>query len=105
MQFVGKPKKNKQLAERDAAIEALAWLTHTSDNNRDKKYNSTPDGTDKMLNSSGKVEDQNGSLVEWGVVDGRSRLDCILAAGGTIHESVKFCKRLMDLSRPICLNI
>ncbi|KAJ7982481.1 putative ATP-dependent RNA helicase [Quillaja saponaria] len=32
MQFVGKPKKNKQLAERDAAVEALAWLTHTSDN-------------------------------------------------------------------------
>ncbi|XP_074568055.1 DExH-box ATP-dependent RNA helicase DExH3-like [Curcuma longa] len=31
MQFVGKPKKSKQFAERDAAIEALAWLTHTSD--------------------------------------------------------------------------
>ncbi|KAF9599180.1 hypothetical protein IFM89_035639 [Coptis chinensis] len=36
MQFVGKPKKNKQLAERDAAVEALAWLTHTSDTNRAK---------------------------------------------------------------------
>ncbi|CAN6303549.1 unnamed protein product [Urochloa humidicola] len=30
MQFVGKPKRNKQLAERDAAIEALGWLTQTS---------------------------------------------------------------------------
>lgn len=28
MQFVGKPKKNNQLAERDAAVEALAWMTH-----------------------------------------------------------------------------
>jgi hypothetical protein len=27
MQFVGKPKRNKQLVERDAAIEALGWLT------------------------------------------------------------------------------
>lgn len=50
MQFVGKPKKNKQLAEKDAAIEALAWLTHTSDNNDD----STPDVTNNMLKLLGK---------------------------------------------------
>ncbi|KAG6630812.1 hypothetical protein I3843_13G038200 [Carya illinoinensis] len=54
MQFVGKPKKNKQLAERDAAIEALAWLTHTSDNSRDEDDNSTPDVTDNMLKLLGK---------------------------------------------------
>lgn len=50
MQFVGKPKKNKQLAERDAAIEALGWLTHTSDNNhQDGDDDSPPDITDNML--------------------------------------------------------
>ncbi|KAK3017016.1 hypothetical protein RJ639_006877 [Escallonia herrerae] len=49
MQFVGKPKKNKQLAERDAAIEALAWLTQTSDNSREEADNSPPDVTDNML--------------------------------------------------------
>ncbi|KAB1225479.1 ATP-dependent RNA helicase DHX36 [Morella rubra] len=49
MQFVGKPKKNKQLAERDAAIEALAWLTHTSDNRRDEDDDSPLDVTDNML--------------------------------------------------------
>jgi ATP-dependent RNA helicase DHX36 len=54
MQFVGKPKKNKQLAERDAAIEALAWLTHTSDNRRDEDDNSLPDVTDNMLKLLGK---------------------------------------------------
>ncbi|ONI21426.1 hypothetical protein PRUPE_2G065300 [Prunus persica] len=54
MQFVGKPKKNKQLAERDAAIEALAWLTHTSDNSRDEENNSPPDVTDNMLKLLGK---------------------------------------------------
>ncbi|XP_043700899.1 DExH-box ATP-dependent RNA helicase DExH3 [Telopea speciosissima] len=55
MQFVGKPKRNKQLAERDAAIEALAWLTHTSDNNnRDEDDNSPPDITDNMLKLLGK---------------------------------------------------
>lgn len=54
MQFVGKPKKNKQLAERDAAIEALAWLTHTSDNRRDEDDNSPPDVTDNMLKLLGK---------------------------------------------------
>lgn len=53
MQFVGKPKKNKQLAERDAAIEALAWLTHT-DKNRDDNEDSTPDVTDNMLKLLGK---------------------------------------------------
>ncbi|KAK9156986.1 hypothetical protein Scep_003560 [Stephania cephalantha] len=53
MQFVGKPKKNKQLAERDAAIEALAWLTHTADN-RDGDDESTPDVTDNMLKLLGK---------------------------------------------------
>lgn len=30
-QFTGKPKKSKQLAERDAALEALGWLTQTYD--------------------------------------------------------------------------
>lgn len=54
MQFVGKPKKNKQLAERDAAIEALAWLTHTSDNSRDGDDNSPLDVTDNMLKLLGK---------------------------------------------------
>ncbi|GLT50029.1 hypothetical protein SLA2020_235410 [Shorea laevis] len=54
MQFVGKPKKNKQLAERDAAIEALAWLTHTSDKNQDENDNSPPDVTDNMLKLLGK---------------------------------------------------
>ncbi|KAK4835237.1 hypothetical protein QYF36_007185 [Acer negundo] len=55
MQFVGKPKKNKQLAERDAAIEALAWLTHTSsNNNQDEDDNSPPDVTDNMLKLLGK---------------------------------------------------
>ncbi|GKU91472.1 hypothetical protein SLEP1_g5339 [Rubroshorea leprosula] len=54
MQFVGKPKKNKQLAERDAAIEALAWLTHTSDKNQDEDDNSPPDVTDNMLKLLGK---------------------------------------------------
>ncbi|ONM09234.1 DEA(D/H)-box RNA helicase family protein [Zea mays] len=51
MQFVGKPKRNKQLAERDAAIEALGWLTQTSgvkapDENDD---DSPLDLTDSML--------------------------------------------------------
>ncbi|KAI3695788.1 hypothetical protein L1987_78789 [Smallanthus sonchifolius] len=50
MQFVGKPKRNKQLAERDAAVEALAWLTHTSGSNRQEDdNNSPPDLTDNML--------------------------------------------------------
>lgn len=50
MQFVGKPKKNKQLAERDAAIEALAWLTHTSDNSHQNEDDDSPlDITDNML--------------------------------------------------------
>ncbi|KAL8162058.1 hypothetical protein V2J09_013547 [Rumex salicifolius] len=49
MQFVGKPKRNKQIAERDAAIEALAWLTHTSDDNQDHDNTTTPDVTDNML--------------------------------------------------------
>ncbi|XP_031381610.1 DExH-box ATP-dependent RNA helicase DExH3 isoform X1 [Punica granatum] len=56
MQFVGKPKKNKQLAERDAAIEALAWLTHTSDNSnaQDEDHDSRLDVTDNMLKLLGK---------------------------------------------------
>ncbi|GMN59197.1 hypothetical protein TIFTF001_028289 [Ficus carica] len=54
MQFVGKPKRNKQLAERDAAIEALAWLTHTSNNSRDEDDKSPPDVTDNMLKLLGK---------------------------------------------------
>ncbi|KAJ1696861.1 hypothetical protein LUZ63_005373 [Rhynchospora breviuscula] len=53
MQFVGKPKKNKQLAERDAAIEALGWLTQTSGddkNNRDGYDDDSPiDLTENML--------------------------------------------------------
>lgn len=53
MQFVGKPKKNKQLAERDAAIEALAWLTQTSDK-PDEDDNSPLDVTDNMLKLLGK---------------------------------------------------
>lgn len=56
MQFVGKPKKNKQLAERDAAIEALAWLTHTSDNNRNGGDDSPPDITDNMSKLLGKCK-------------------------------------------------
>lgn len=59
MQFVGKPKKNKQLAERDAAIEALGWLTHTScinppdmDNIDDE--NAPLDITENMLKLLGK---------------------------------------------------
>ncbi|CAH9086962.1 unnamed protein product [Cuscuta europaea] len=48
MQFVGKPKRNKVLAEKDAAIEALAWLTHTNDKNVEDN-NSPPDVTDNML--------------------------------------------------------
>nr|GEU87293.1 DExH-box ATP-dependent RNA helicase DExH3 isoform X1 [Tanacetum cinerariifolium] len=48
MQFVGKPKRNKQLAERDAAVEALAWLTHTSGSK--KEDDTSPlDLTDNML--------------------------------------------------------
>ncbi|KAA0034620.1 DExH-box ATP-dependent RNA helicase DExH3 [Cucumis melo var. makuwa] len=54
MQFVGKPKKNKQLAERDAAIEALAWLTQTSDNNANSDDDSPIDVTDNMLKLLGK---------------------------------------------------
>lgn len=57
MQFVGKPKKNKQLAERDAAVEALAWLTHTSSHNNqddDHHHDSPPDVTDNMLKLLGK---------------------------------------------------
>ncbi|XP_050204550.1 DExH-box ATP-dependent RNA helicase DExH3 [Mercurialis annua] len=50
MQFVGKPKRNKQLAERDAAIEALAWLTHTND----RDDTSHPDVTENMLKLLGK---------------------------------------------------
>ncbi|KAJ0981718.1 hypothetical protein J5N97_009973 [Dioscorea zingiberensis] len=50
MQFVGKPKKNKQLMERDAAIEALAWLTHTSDTSHQDDDDDSPiDITDNML--------------------------------------------------------
>ncbi|XP_078430848.1 DEA(D/H)-box RNA helicase family protein isoform X2 [Wolffia australiana] len=55
MQFVGKPKKNKQLAERDAAIEALAWLTQTKSKGEGISVNdyeddgSIPDVTDNML--------------------------------------------------------
>ncbi|KAI3506324.1 hypothetical protein L1887_28681 [Cichorium endivia] len=52
MQFVGKPKRNKQLAERDAAVEALGWLTHTSGLKKDEDGgdDSSPlDLTDNML--------------------------------------------------------
>lgn len=54
MQFVGKPRKNKQLAEREAAIEALAWLTHTSDETRDEDDKSPLDVTDNMLKLLGR---------------------------------------------------
>lgn len=54
MQFVGKPQRNKQLAERDAAIEALAWLTHTSDNYQNPNDDDSPDVTDNMLKLLGK---------------------------------------------------
>ncbi|KAI4332828.1 hypothetical protein L6164_017705 [Bauhinia variegata] len=60
MQFVGKPKRNKQLAERDAAIEALAWLTHTSDNYRGHDDASQPDVTDNMLKLLGKRRKSKG---------------------------------------------
>jgi ATP-dependent RNA helicase DHX36 len=51
MQFVGKPKRNKQLAERDAAIEALGWLTQTSGvKPQDENDDDSPlDLTDSML--------------------------------------------------------
>lgn len=51
MQFVGKPKRNKQLAERDAAIEALGWLTQTSGvKAQDENDDDSPlDLTDSML--------------------------------------------------------
>uniref|UniRef100_A0A0A9GKE0 DRBM domain-containing protein n=1 Tax=Arundo donax TaxID=35708 RepID=A0A0A9GKE0_ARUDO len=51
MQFVGKPKRNKQLAERDAAIEALGWLTQTSGvKPQDENDDDSPlDLTDNML--------------------------------------------------------
>ncbi|XP_028756382.1 DExH-box ATP-dependent RNA helicase DExH3-like [Neltuma alba] len=62
MQFVGKPKRNKQLAERDAAIEALAWLTHTSENNQDEDEDnsSRPDVTDNMLKLLGRRRKSKG---------------------------------------------
>ena len=53
MQFVGKPKRSKALAERDAAVEALAWLTHT-DKKHDEDDKSQPDVTDNMLKLLGK---------------------------------------------------
>ncbi|XP_075476186.1 DExH-box ATP-dependent RNA helicase DExH3 isoform X2 [Primulina tabacum] len=55
MQFVGKPKRNKVLSEKDAAIEALAWLTQTSEDNHEYEDNkSLPDVTDSMLKLLGK---------------------------------------------------
>ncbi|XP_074310769.1 DExH-box ATP-dependent RNA helicase DExH3 [Silene latifolia] len=54
MQFVGKPRKNKQLAERDAAIEALAWLTHTDNKTQDEDGSPPLDVTDNMLKLLGK---------------------------------------------------
>lgn len=54
MQFVGKPQRNKHLAEKDAAIEALAWLTHTDNKNENQDDNSPPDVTDNMLKLLGK---------------------------------------------------
>ncbi|KAL8542032.1 hypothetical protein ACS0TY_003041 [Phlomoides rotata] len=54
MQFVGKPKRNKTLAEKDAAIEALTWLTQTSENSRPEDDNSPPDVTDNMLKLLGR---------------------------------------------------
>ncbi|KAL3829852.1 hypothetical protein ACJIZ3_018654 [Penstemon smallii] len=55
MQFVGKPKRNKTLAEKDAAIEALAWLTNTSENHHHVEDDKSPlDVTDSMLKLLGK---------------------------------------------------
>ncbi|KAI3664863.1 hypothetical protein L6452_43472 [Arctium lappa] len=60
MQFVGKPKRNKQLAERDAAIEAMAWLTYTSGAKKDEGYlNFPPDLTDNMLKILSKPRKPN----------------------------------------------
>ncbi|KAG8062594.1 hypothetical protein GUJ93_ZPchr0003g18042 [Zizania palustris] len=50
MQFVGKPKRSKQLAERDAAIEALGWLTQTSGTKLQDEGDDSPfDLTNNML--------------------------------------------------------
>ncbi|KAK9733114.1 hypothetical protein RND81_04G044400 [Saponaria officinalis] len=54
MQFVGKPQRNKQLAERDAAVEALAWLTHTDIKGGQDEDSSPPDVTYNMLKLLGK---------------------------------------------------
>ncbi|KAE9620874.1 putative RNA helicase [Lupinus albus] len=60
MQFVGKPRRNKQLSERDAAIEALAWLTHTSENNQHEDDKTPPDVTDNMLKLLGRRRKSKG---------------------------------------------
>ncbi|XP_042445904.1 DExH-box ATP-dependent RNA helicase DExH3-like isoform X2 [Zingiber officinale] len=50
MQFIGKPKKCKQFAERDAAIEGLTWLTHTEKRHQHVgDEDSEIDLTDNML--------------------------------------------------------
>lgn len=58
MQFVGKAKKSKQMAERDAAIEALAWLTQTTarqgGGGGGSDEDSPPDVTENMLKLLGK---------------------------------------------------
>ncbi|KAL4579620.1 hypothetical protein LXL04_015774 [Taraxacum kok-saghyz] len=64
MQFVGKPKRNKQLAERDAAVEALGWLTHTSglkkeEDDDDGSSSSPLDLTDNMLKLLSKPRKRN----------------------------------------------
>ncbi|KAI3448724.1 hypothetical protein Pfo_005389 [Paulownia fortunei] len=46
------------LAEKDAAIEALAWLTQTSENNHDEDDNTPPDVTDNMLKLLGRRRSQ-----------------------------------------------
>ncbi|XP_060675761.1 ankyrin repeat-containing protein NPR4-like [Ziziphus jujuba] len=82
MQFVGKPKKNKQLAERDAAVEALAWLTHMFDNSRDEDDKSPPDVTDNMLKLLGKC--------------GRSKLESVNIPNDQYQQYERFSKALQD---------
>lgn len=86
MQFVGKPKKNKQLAERDAAIEALAWLTHTSDNSRGEcgEDESRPDVTDNMLKLLGK---RRRSKRRWWINQASARFVCFLVVFRHSHHA------------------
>ncbi|KAI3814071.1 hypothetical protein L1987_18816 [Smallanthus sonchifolius] len=57
-------KRNKQLAERDAAVEVLAWLTHTSGSNRQEDDNNSPpdltENTLKLLSTRRKSKSCSG---------------------------------------------